>query len=68
MRRAKGIEQTEKLYRRQKRKEFMRLAKALNDINLGCFYLPKEAYKKLAKGRDLIREAHAICKPWWKGY
>ena len=58
--------QTYRSFKRQKRKEYKKLRKEMDNIRYGCAYLPREAYRKLDEGMKLIEQSYEICKPWWK--
>ena len=60
------FEQTYRQFKKQKRIEFNATMDALDNLRLGCAYLPPEAYMKLSKAERLFKEAHKICKPWWR--
>ncbi len=60
------FEQTYRQFKKQKRIEFKATMDALENLRLGCYYLPPIAYTKLSKAISLFEEAHKICKPWWR--
>jgi len=61
------LNQTARQYKKQKRNQFKIVMCALKELNLGCAFLPTEAYKKLAKAREEFGDAYEICKSWWRG-
>jgi len=60
------MQQTLRFYKRKKRKELRDIRKTVDEFNLGCAYIPKEAFLKFDKARKLIEEVYEICKPWWR--
>ena len=65
VKRAKHIEMTEKQFKAQKRHQFRLLKKALNDLRIGCAYLPVHEHFVNQIGQ-ILDDAEAVLRPWWR--
>jgi len=58
--------QTLRSFKSQKRKEFREVKTAMENLSLGCTYLPKDAFEALHQSFRLFETSYEICRTWWK--
>lgn len=66
MKRAKHIKMTERGYKKEFRKRFKKLKKALDEFRPGCAFLPKEAYFHIREIERHFDIGYEECKDWWR--
>lgn len=68
MKRAPHIRQTERQFRRQKRKELKAAIKAVRDLTRGAACLPRGTLSTVVLAAQLLDAVRDRCKDWWRGY
>lgn len=66
MKRAPHIKMTEKQFKAEKRMQFKKVIKAINELTMGSAYLPQSAFMNFSVGKNLILKAQDECRYWWK--